>query len=168
MSKEDVIDYVMTTPSNPNRAVLSGMLDEVSGTQLPSPTASDNGKVLGVDGGEYKLVEQSGGNDYTNISNSGNGTTIVKVGKLAIALGNTSNGIAIPTQASGGYPQPDNAKIDASFYGNGQTLGQGIDKDGNPMSVITANGVIFALQKTGQPYSDVAFFWGTFAYVCAE
>lgn len=28
---------------------------------LPSPTTSDNGKVLGVDGGEYKLVEQSGG-----------------------------------------------------------------------------------------------------------
>ena len=27
------------------------------GTELPSVTASDNGKVLGVDGGEYKLVE---------------------------------------------------------------------------------------------------------------
>ena len=26
------------------------------GTELPSVTASDNGKVLGVDGGEYKLV----------------------------------------------------------------------------------------------------------------
>lgn len=61
MSKEQVMDYVMTTPSNPNRAVLSGMLDAISGTQLPSPTESDNGKVLGVDGGEYKLVEQSGG-----------------------------------------------------------------------------------------------------------
>jgi hypothetical protein len=60
MSKEEIIDYVMTTPSNPNKAVLSGMLDEVGGTQLPSPTASDNGKVLGVDNGEYKLVEQSG------------------------------------------------------------------------------------------------------------
>ena len=59
MSKEDVMDYVMTTPSNPNRAVLEGMLDEISGTQLPSPTVSDNGKVLGVDNGEYKLVEQS-------------------------------------------------------------------------------------------------------------
>ena len=31
MSKEDIIDYVMTTPSNPNRAVLSGMLDGMSG-----------------------------------------------------------------------------------------------------------------------------------------
>ncbi len=30
MSKEDVINYVMTTPSNPNRAVLSGMLDSMS------------------------------------------------------------------------------------------------------------------------------------------
>ena len=30
MSKEDVIEYVMTTPSNPNRAVLSGMLDSIA------------------------------------------------------------------------------------------------------------------------------------------
>ena len=29
MSKEDVINYVMTTPNNPNRAVLEGMLDEI-------------------------------------------------------------------------------------------------------------------------------------------
>ena len=30
MSKEDVINYVMTTPNNPNRAVLEGMLEETS------------------------------------------------------------------------------------------------------------------------------------------
>lgn len=30
MSKEDVMDYVMTTPSNPNRAVLEGMLDSIA------------------------------------------------------------------------------------------------------------------------------------------
>lgn len=29
MSKEDVIDYVMTTPGNSNRAVLNGMLDDM-------------------------------------------------------------------------------------------------------------------------------------------
>lgn len=28
MSKEDIINYVMTTPNNPNRAVLEGMLEE--------------------------------------------------------------------------------------------------------------------------------------------
>lgn len=61
MSKEQVMDYVMNSPANTNPNVLSGMLDGISGTQLPSPTESDNGKVLGVDGGEYKLVEQSGG-----------------------------------------------------------------------------------------------------------
>ena len=32
MSKEQVIDYVMTTPGNPNRAVLSGMLDSLTGS----------------------------------------------------------------------------------------------------------------------------------------
>lgn len=30
MSKEDVINYVMTTPGNPNKAVLSGMLDSIA------------------------------------------------------------------------------------------------------------------------------------------
>ena len=50
------------------------------GTELPSVTASDNGKVLGVDGGEYKLVEQSKGVEVefvklmeTNVSLSDNG-----------------------------------------------------------------------------------------------
>lgn len=32
MSKEDIINYVMTTPGNPNRAVLTGMLDGVDAT----------------------------------------------------------------------------------------------------------------------------------------
>jgi len=30
MGKEEVIDYVMTTPGNPNKAVLSGMLDSIA------------------------------------------------------------------------------------------------------------------------------------------
>ena len=30
MSKEQVMDYVMTTPGNPNKAVLSGMLDSIA------------------------------------------------------------------------------------------------------------------------------------------
>ena len=30
MSKEDIIDYVMTTPSNPNKTVLEGMLDSIA------------------------------------------------------------------------------------------------------------------------------------------
>ena len=59
MSKEQVMDYVMNSPANTNPNVLSGMLDGISGTQLPSPTESDNGKVLGVNGGEYKLVDLS-------------------------------------------------------------------------------------------------------------
>lgn len=32
MSKEDIINYVMTTPGNPNRAVLTGMLDDTADT----------------------------------------------------------------------------------------------------------------------------------------
>lgn len=66
MNKNTILDYVTETPGNTNKAVLSGMLDKISGTKLPSPTPSDNGKVLGVDGGEYKLVEQSGGESGSN------------------------------------------------------------------------------------------------------
>lgn len=40
MSKEDVINYVMTTPGNPNRAVLNGMLDSMGGG------SSDNMAIL--------------------------------------------------------------------------------------------------------------------------
>ena len=44
MSKEDVINYVMTTPGNPNRAVLTGMLDSI---------AEAGGEPLLVIKGEY-------------------------------------------------------------------------------------------------------------------
>lgn len=40
---------------------LNNIEQGIADAQLPSVTASDNGKVLGVDGGEYKLVEQSKG-----------------------------------------------------------------------------------------------------------
>ena len=40
MNKEDIINYVMTTPGNPNRAVLNGMLDSMSGG------SSDNMAIL--------------------------------------------------------------------------------------------------------------------------
>lgn len=55
------------------------------GTELPSVTASDNGKVLGVDGGEYKLVEQSGGSiEPTKLTNkSGKSIVFWREGKTA-------------------------------------------------------------------------------------
>ena len=51
-----------------------------SGSSLPSPTTSDNGKVLGVDGGEYKLVNARSDIPKTSVAN---------VGKV---LGVTANG----------------------------------------------------------------------------
>ena len=77
MSKEQVMDYVMNSPANTNPNVLSGMLDEISGTQLPAPTESDNGKVLGVDGGEYKLVDGDSIR-LRKINLSGGGNAFVK------------------------------------------------------------------------------------------
>ena len=41
MGKEDIINYVMTTPGNPNRAVLTGMLDGVDGLKIHICTSEE-------------------------------------------------------------------------------------------------------------------------------
>ena len=105
----------MTTPSNPNRAVLSGMLDEISGTQLPSPTVSDNGKVLGVDGGEYKLVEQSGGGEVEYLSNTSSVVSFIDGNTLHASEIITSN-ISVGTDGTAPvYHIPSNV-IPSSIY----------------------------------------------------
>ena len=49
----------MTTPGNPNRAVLSGMLDDIKGVNIPTPTVEDANKVLSVgNDGKYVLEEK--------------------------------------------------------------------------------------------------------------
>ena len=69
MSKEDVMDYVMTTPNNPNRAVLEGMLDSIAeaggggGIDMLTVTASANpGSPIVVDKTyeELKAIRESG------------------------------------------------------------------------------------------------------------
>ena len=50
MNKEDIINYVMTTPGNPNRAVLNGMLDSI---------AEAGGEPLLVIKGEYVSSSES-------------------------------------------------------------------------------------------------------------
>ncbi len=60
MTKQDIIDYVVTTPHNSNKAVLSTMLDDI-GEKLPAVTTEDNGKVLTVVNGTWNKAEASGG-----------------------------------------------------------------------------------------------------------
>ena len=70
MGKEQVIDYVMNSPANTNKAVLEGMLDGVGGADVPTPTVEDAGKVLGVNGsGSYTLTEAGGGGSEPLIIN---------------------------------------------------------------------------------------------------
>ena len=71
MSKEQVIDYVMNSPANTNKAVLEGMLDEMGGADVPTPTVEDAGKLLGVgNDGKYvlKQASQGGGADASTIT----------------------------------------------------------------------------------------------------
>lgn len=54
--KDDVFDYVMNSPENTNPNVLHSLLDNIpegGGAGLPDVTTDDNGKVLGVVGGEW-------------------------------------------------------------------------------------------------------------------
>ena len=56
MGKKQVIDYVMNSPANTNKAVLEGMLDGMGGADVPTPTVEDAGKVLGVnENGKYSF-----------------------------------------------------------------------------------------------------------------
>lgn len=62
MGKKQVIDYVMNSPANTNKAVLEGMLDGMGGADVPTPTVEDAGKVLRVnESGNYALTEAGGG-----------------------------------------------------------------------------------------------------------
>ena len=154
MSKEQVMDYVMNSPANTNPNVLSGMLDGISGTQLPSPTESDNGKVLGVDGGEYKLVEQTElpsplpadeGTVVTVMQNGKYGLKTpseptfsvetltggyaFKYGKLAIVT-YIKDGISFPSMMNGGLkPMSNTFVVDESVLNSVSmpVLGYGVD-----------------------------------------
>ena len=133
MSKEQVMDYVMNSPANTNPNVLSGMLDGISGTQLPSPTESDNGKVLGVDGGEYKLVEQS----------DGSSPEYFELGSFNVSV-TDSVGDWKCYQAGGTFPLENSIpKTLAQIVGNKKVIGivaYGLTRaDGDPESCVGAD-----------------------------
>ena len=88
MGKENVIDYVMTTPGNPNRAVLSGMLDSIAeaGGGGVDPNVStftfDLGSEANFNNLRYQIASAQFAEGMTTSSNPGllsSTTTLEKV-----------------------------------------------------------------------------------------
>ena len=78
MSKEDVINYVMTTPGNPNRAVLEGMLDSISDGGIEIITLFDDDIIAT----NYSPGTQYGpaySNGFGNFSNSAAEDGLIKI-----------------------------------------------------------------------------------------
>lgn len=141
---------------------------------LPEATASDNGKVLGVDNGEYALVEQSGGEEVQRIDGI-NASCITKVGRLAIVTPKLlGQGISIPPINDGGYSQPTGAKIDASFYGNTDcVLGSFINTNDELVEMVYLSTFPnhIAVAVNGNPIvtaGQATVYGGTFSYICEE
>lgn len=125
-----------------------------SGSSLPSPTTADNGKVLGVDGGEYKLGEARTDIPTANLSRAGqvlgvgntgkytfmdkepsiekivlNGAYAYKYGKLAI-VSYTPAGISFPAMVNGSgglYVVSGSMEVDYDKIGSSGVLGYGYD-----------------------------------------
>lgn len=63
--------------------------------ELPSVTSADNGKVLGVDDGEYALVEQSGGASLVTLVLTSSPTDIVSNDTIIAPVDLPSGGIPL-------------------------------------------------------------------------
>jgi hypothetical protein len=112
MSKEQVIDYVMTTPGNPNRAVLSGMLDDLasegSGGLEYVKDAPD------IDGDKsYAVIENNVEGEYPNVAS---GYSSHAEGDSTTASGESSHAEGCGTTASGDYSHAGGYQTTASGY----------------------------------------------------
>lgn len=92
---------------------LNHMEEGIADAQLPSVTESDNGKVLGVDGGEYKLIEQ----------NSGSSAEYIELGSFQTSVTDTLGDWKC-YQAGGTFPLENNApKTLAQIVGDKRVIG---------------------------------------------
>ena len=113
MSKQEVIDYVMNSPHNTNRGVLSTLLNSISeGINLPEVTSEDNNKVLTVVEGNWSAAMNNLVNGSTNGSVRGIntqkendnytiGTNAMTEGTSTIASGHSSHAEGSRTRAAG-------------------------------------------------------------------
>lgn len=109
------------------------------GTELPSVTASDNGKVLGVDGGEYKLVEGSvADGSVTTAKLANNAVTVAKLANGSVAETKLASNV-LAKLAPFTYRSDSEAYGALEFYRIGKLC----------IAIPTSNGITIAAASSG-------------------
>lgn len=108
MGKQEVVDYVMNSPHNTNRGVLSTLLNSIAeGINLPEVTSEDNGKVLTVVEGNWSaamnnLVNGSANGSVRGISTQKeNDNYTIGINAMAEGTGTIASGYS--SHAEGGW-----------------------------------------------------------------
>ena len=126
MTKQEIIDYVMTTPSNPNKAVLEGMLDSFSdgeGGGSSRVLLYENDALDFTDPGASPIISVTMHESFLEpVWNDGNLTFAIEIDGEEAFVGNVVTPSGTTQQAAMGIKNPgdtqavsDGAKAGALF-----------------------------------------------------